>query len=98
VKRVEELELPELTTEQTSTLCSTAEGAARRHILSRTSAKQLETLNVSVEAEGSKPLNFSVEIDLQLTAQAKHLDVKNLADEAAKKALEAAESYLRHLK
>ncbi len=51
-----------------------------------------------MEAEGSKPLNFSVEIDLQLTAQAKHLDVKNLADEAAKKALEAAESYLRHLK
>ena len=97
MKQVEELELPELTTKQTSTLCSTAEGEARRHILSRTSAKQLETPNVSLEAEGSKPLNFSVEIDLQLTVQAKHLDVKNLADEAAKKALEAAESYLRHL-
>ena len=97
MKRVEQLELPELTTEQTETLCSTAEDAARKYILSRISAKQVETLNVSVEAEGSKPLNFSVEIDLQLTAQAKHLDVKNLADEAAKKALEAAESYLRHL-
>lgn len=98
VKLVEELELPELTTKQTETLCSTAEEAARKHILSQVNAKQVETLNVSVEAEGTKPLNLSIEVDLQLTAETKGIDAKSLADEAAKQALSAAERYLRHLK
>jgi hypothetical protein len=74
VKQVEEIELPELTTEQTETLCSTGEDATRKHILSRISAKQVETLKVFVEAEGPKPLKFSIEIDFQLTDQAMHLD------------------------
>ena len=98
VKLVEKLELPELTTEQTETLCQTAEEAARKHILTHINAKQVETLNVSVEAEGSKPLNLTIEVDLQLTAQARNIDAKSLADEAAKQALNAAENYLRDLK
>jgi acetylglutamate kinase len=95
---VEKLALPELTTEQTETLCQKAEGTARKHILTHINAKQVETLNVSVEAEGTKPLNLTIEIDLQLTAEAKSIDAKSLADEAAKQALNAAENYLRLLK
>jgi hypothetical protein len=98
VKLVEELELPELTTEQIETLCSTAENAARKHVLSRVSSKSVKRLNVSVEAEGSKTLNLSIDVDLALSSQVKGVDAKNLADEAVKEALRAAENYLRTLK
>lgn len=95
---VEELEIPELTTEQIETLCTTAENAARKHVLSRISSKNIEKLNVSVEAEGSKPINLSIDVDLELAPQVKDADVKTLADEAAKAALRASENYLRTLK
>jgi FKBP-type peptidyl-prolyl cis-trans isomerase (trigger factor) len=95
---VEELEIPELTTEQIETLCTTAENAARKHVLSRISSKNIEKLNVSVEAEGSKPINLSIDVDLELAPQVKDADVKALADEAAKAALRASENYLRMLK
>ena len=95
---MEELELPELTTEQTETLCTLSEDAARKYVLSKVAQKNLETLNVTVEAEGSKPLNLTIEIDLQLTAKAKDAEAKSLADEAAKQALKAAENYLRKLR
>ena len=95
---VEELEIPELTTEQIETLCTTAENAARKHVLSRISSKNIEKLNVSVEAEGSKPINLSIDVDLELAPQVKDADVKTLADEAAKAALIASENYLRTLK
>jgi len=98
VKLLEELELPELTTEQTETLCTTAENAARKHVLSKMPTKNLERLNVIVEAEGSKPLNLTIEVNLELAAQAKGVDAKGVADEAAKRALAAAENYLRNLK
>ena len=95
---MEELALPELTTEQTETLCTLSEDAARKYILSKITQKNLETLNLTVEAEGSKPLNLTIEIDLQLTAKAKDAEAKGLADEAAKQALNAAENYLRRLR
>ena len=95
---MEELEIPELTTEQIETLCSTAENAARKHVLSKVSSKRVERLNVSVEAEGSKPLNISIDVDLTLAAQMKGVDAESLADEAVKEALRATENYLRTLK
>ena len=98
MKLVEELEIPELTTEQIETLCSTAEDAARKHVLSEVPSKNVERLNVSVEAEGSKPLNLSIDVDLELAAQGKDVDAKDLADKAIKEALRAAENYLRTLK
>jgi hypothetical protein len=98
VKLVEELELPELTPEQTESLCTISEDAARKYILSKVSARNLESLYVTVEAEGSKPLNLSVEVDLQLTAETNDVETKSLADEAAKQAMSAAENYLRKLR
>jgi hypothetical protein len=95
---VEELEIPELTTEQIENLCSTADNAARKHVLSRISSKIVEKLNVIVEAEGSKPLNLSIDVDLALVPQVKGIDAKTLVDEAAKAALIASENYLRTLK
>ena len=66
-----ELGIPELTTEQIETLCSTAENAARKYVLSKVSSKMVDRLDISVEAVGSKPVNVTVEIELVLTPAAK---------------------------
>jgi len=95
---VEELGLPDLTTEQIETLCSTAENAARKYVLSKMPLKMVEKLNISVEAEGAKPVNVAVEIDLALSAKMKDFDAEALVNEAVKEALAASESYLRKLK
>jgi hypothetical protein len=55
-----ELGFPELTTEQIELLCQTAENAARKHILSKVSSKDVERLDISVEAEGTKPVSVTV--------------------------------------
>jgi hypothetical protein len=74
------------------------EDVARKYVLSKVPPKNVEVLNILVEAEGLKPFNLSIEVDLDLTAQTKNVDTANLADEAAKQALRAAENYLRTLK
>jgi hypothetical protein len=98
VKLVEELGLRELTAEQIEALCLTAENAARKHVLSKVSSKMVERLNVSVEADGAKPVNLTVEIDIALSPQTKDLDLDKLVDEAVKEALKVSENYLRKLR
>jgi hypothetical protein len=95
---VEELSIPELTTEQIEELCSAAEKAARQHILSRVSSKMIEKLDISVEAEGAKPINLRIEINLALSRQISAFDPEILSAEAAKEALKASDNYLRKLK
>lgn len=94
---MEELGLPELTKEQIETVCSTAEDAARKHVLSKVLAKMVERLNISVEADGAKPVNLTVEIDIALSSQMKDFNLEKLANEAVKEALKASENYLRKL-
>jgi hypothetical protein len=98
VRLVEELSIPELTTEQIEELCSAAEKAARQHILSRVSSKMIEKLDISVEAEGAKPINLRIEINLALSRQISAFDPEILSAEAAKEALKASDNYLRKLK
>jgi len=93
-----ELGLPELTTEQIQTLCETAENAARKSILSKISSKMVERLDISVEAEGTKPVNLTVEINLVLTQTAKDVDADTLVKEAVVQAHLASENFLRKLK
>jgi hypothetical protein len=95
---VEELGIPDLTTEQTETLCSTAEKAAREYVLSKVPSKMVEKLNISVEADGTKPVNLTVEIDLALSPKMKNFDADTLVKEAIKEALKASENYLRKVK
>ncbi len=95
---MEELGISNLTTEQTETLCSTAEKAARKYILSKVPLKMVDELNISVEAEGTKPVNVTVEIDLALSPKTKNLDTEELVDKAVQKALDASEIFLRNLK
>jgi hypothetical protein len=93
-----ELGIPELSTEQIETLCSTAENAARKHVLSKVSSKMVDRLDISVEAEGSKPVNVTVEINLTLTPEAKGVEAQALVEEATNEAHKASEKYLRKLK
>jgi hypothetical protein len=95
---VEELGVPDLTTEQIETLCSTAEDAARKHVLSKVPFKMVEKLDISVDAEGTKPVNVTVEIDLVLSPKMSDVDAEALVSDAVKKAQEASENYLRKLK
>jgi len=57
----------------------------------------VEKLNISVEADGAKPLNLTVEIEAALSPQMKDYDLDALVGEAVKEALEASENYLRKL-
>jgi hypothetical protein len=95
---VEELGFPDLTTDQNENLCSTAEAAARKHILSKVSFKMVDKLDISVEVEGIKPVNITVEIDLALSPKMRGLDAEALVNEAIKEAHRASENYLRKLK
>jgi len=95
---VETLSLPELTSEQIENLCSTVENAAREHIFSKVSSKMVEKLNISVEAEGAKPLDMTIDIEAALSPQTKSVSLTQLVDDAAKEALKAGENYLRTLK
>jgi len=95
---VEELGIPELTTEQIEILCSTAENAARQYILSKVLPKMVERMNISVEAEGSKPINLIVEVDLALSSQTSGSNPQTLSAEAVEEALKAGEKYLRKLR
>ena len=94
---MEELGLPELTAEQIEALCLTAENAARKYIFTKVSPKMVAHLDVSVEADGVKPLNLTVEVDLVLSPQVKNVDLDKLVSEAAKEALRISENYLRKL-
>ena len=93
-----ELGIPELTTEQIETLCSTAENAARKYVLSKVSSKMVDRLDISVEAEGAKPVNLTVEVNLTLTSDAKGVDAETLVKEATNEAHKASENYLRKIK
>ncbi|MGD0069965.1 MAG: DUF3194 domain-containing protein [Candidatus Bathyarchaeia archaeon] len=93
-----ELGIPELTTEQIEILCSTAENAARKYVLSKVSSKMVDRLDISVEAVGSKPVNVTVEIDLALSPQAEGIDAQTLVKEAVNEAHIASEKYLRKIK
>ncbi|MGB9841971.1 MAG: DUF3194 domain-containing protein [Candidatus Bathyarchaeales archaeon] len=94
---MDELGFPELTTEQIETLCSTAENAARKYVLSKVSAKMVEKLNISVEVEGTKPVSVTVEIELELSPKMREFDAEKLVKEAIKEAHKASENYLRKL-
>ena len=93
-----ELGFPELTTEQIENLCSTAENTARKYILSKVSNKDIDRLDISVEADGAKPVNVTVEIDLILASQTKNVDADALVKEAVNEAHKATENFLRKIK
>jgi hypothetical protein len=94
---LEELGFSELTSEQIEMLCAVAEKAARNHVLSRVPPRKVSVLNITVDAEGLKPVTVNVEVEVVLSPLMKGYDAEKLTDEATKEAFKAVETYLREL-
>jgi len=93
-----EIGIPELKSKQIEELCSIVEKTARQYIISKVSPKRIGALNISVETEGIKPVNLTVDVDVSLSPLMKKFNVQKLVDEAIKEAFTSAENYLRELK
>jgi hypothetical protein len=94
---VGDLSIPDLAQQQIEELCAVAEAAARKHVLSKVPRVKIEKLNVSVEAEGTRPMNLEIDVDVDLSHIMKKFDVQQLVDEAVKEGFKSAERYLREL-
>jgi len=92
-----EIGIPELTLEQVAELCEGAEQAARKYVIFKVSASRIVSLDVSVDAEGTKPVTVNVDVNVVLSPLMKGFDVKSLTKEATKQAFVHIEEYLREL-
>ncbi len=92
---MEEMGLPELTSEQMEKLCEIAEQAAREHILSKLTSNKISSLDVTIDTEGTHPITVSVDVRVNLVRNERSSDVDKLVNEATKKAFMAVEEYLR---
>ena len=89
--------IPELNLEQVQELCELAEQAAREYVLSKVSTSRIVTLDVAVDAEGTKPVTINVDVTVVLSPLMKDFDVEALTKEATKQAFAHIEEYLREL-
>jgi hypothetical protein len=83
------------TDDEIESICSAAEEAARKFILSKISLKKLEDLDLSVEGAGDKPLSVTVEIAIQTELEDPELNT--IIDNATEAAFAAAEAKVREL-
>ena len=91
-------ELPSLSSENIEEICEIAEKAARKYIISKVPLRKISDMDITVEVNGEKPLNVSVNVDLELSPLMRNYNVQKLVDEAVRKAFEAVEAYLRELR
>ena len=91
-------ELPRLTEEQIEKLCEIAERAARNYILSNVPMRKILDMDITVEADGSKPVNVSVDVNVELSPLMRNYEVQKLVNEAVRKAFEAVDEYLGSLR
>ncbi len=78
-------------------LCEVAEKAARNHVLSKVSSGKISALNITIDTQGTKPLNVNVDVEIALSPSMGNYDVKELTVEATKKAFASIETYLQGL-
>ena len=83
------------TAEEVEQICEAAQEAARKHLLSRISVKQISDLDVTIEAVGDKPLVVSIDVAIEL--ESGDLDLEPLVDEATNMAFSAADAKAREL-
>lgn len=86
----------ELTTEEVEQICTAAEEAARKHLLSRVPLKRISELDVTVDAVGDKPLVVNIDVAIELAGS--NQDLQGLVDEATDLAFSAGEAKARELK
>jgi predicted nucleotidyltransferase len=83
------------TSEEIEEICVAAQEAARLHLLSKVSLKRVSDLDVTVEAEGDKPLVLYVDVAVEL--EDGNDDVEPFVDEATEFAFSAAEAKAKEL-
>ena len=94
---MEEIGILELTLEQVEELCEIAEETAREYVLSKVPPRRISTLNVTVDAGGTKPITINVDVEVVLSPLMKNFDVEKLVKEATERAFASIEKYLREL-
>jgi len=94
---LETIGIPELTLDQLEALCDVAERAARKHILSRVPSHRISDINISVDVEGLRPVTVNIDIEVTLSPLMRGFDVDRLISEAAEKAFQSIEQYLRRI-
>ena len=88
---MEEIGLPELSLEQKENLCILVENVARNFINSKIPLNEVQTLNIDVEIHGNMPVTVTIDVELVPSSLTKDYDVEQLVNEAARRALEAAD-------
>ena len=88
----------ELTIEQLEILCESAEQVTRDFILSQVPVSRISDYDITIEAEGTKPLAINVEISIVLSPLMKDFNVEELTKEATKRAFINIEKYFREHK
>jgi len=96
-KFLEEIRIPKLTSKQVEELCEIGEKAARDYISSKISHRRVSALDITIDAEGAKPITVNVDIEIVLSPLMKNYDAKGLVNEAKQKAFNAIEEYLRNV-
>jgi hypothetical protein len=94
---LEEIGILELTLEQVEELCEIAEETAREYVLSKVPPRRISALNVTVDAEGTKPITINVDVEVVLSPLMKNFDVEKLVKEATERAFASIRKYLRKL-
>lgn len=94
---MEETGIPELALVQLAELCERAEQAAREYVLSKVPNNKVADLDVTVDAEGTKPLTINVDVTVFLSPLIRDFDVEALTKEATDKAFAQIEEYLREI-
>ena len=97
MKFLEEIGIPELSSEQVEELCEIGEKAARSHVLSKIPSRRISTLNITIDTDGTKPITVNVDVEIVLSPLMKDYDVEKLAEEAKEEAFASIENYLRKL-
>ncbi len=85
----------QLTIEEIEQICTSAEEAARTTLLSKVPLKLISDIDVTVEAQGDKPLVLKIDVAIELAGDER--DVQALVDEATDRASLAAEAKVREL-
>jgi hypothetical protein len=91
-------EITELTNEQLEIICESAEKASLDFILSQVPLRRISDFEIIISAEGTKPLVINVEISIVLSPLMKDFNVKELTEEATKRAFFNIEENFRELK
>ena len=97
MKPLEDVSVPELTEDQIRMIAETAEKHARDYINTKLPKRVISTLEIVIEAEGTKPLLFSIDINLRLSSLAKTYDTQRIVDEASRETFEVIEQNLMEL-